>query len=374
MITDPLGLYIHVPFCVRKCKYCDFCSLPIADKSVPDEYIDRLKDEIEAYSEYGKMPLSTIYIGGGTPSILSAEQLEKICSAIKYHFNFDKNIEFTLEANPGTVTREKLLGYRECGVNRISFGLQSIHDTELSALGRIHTFDDFLDSYNIARECGFDNINIDLMYGIPHQTIASFSKTLEKIISLFPEHISVYGLIVEEGTPFYDLKDKLPLPNEGCECDMYYLACGLLKEAGYSHYEISNYARCGYESRHNLKYWRAENYIGIGTSAASYFCGKRYVNSRSVREYLGQTGLNYHTVEEVDRNCQMFEYAMMRLRLSEGFSLEDYKARFGTDFTLGKRSILNKLCERGLIKIDGGRLFLTERGFYVSNAILTEIL
>ena len=374
MITDPIGLYIHIPYCVRKCHYCDFCSLPIGADAVPDFYIERLIDELSSYAEHGKIPVSTVYLGGGTPSLLTPEQMGKITSAAKYHFEFAENIEFTIEANPGTVTEDKLKEYRTLGVNRISLGLQSVHDTELSSLGRIHNFDEFLSSYNTARRCGFDNVSVDLMYGLPGQTLTSFTETLRSVIDLAPEHISVYGLILEEGTRFWQIKDRLPLPNEGTECDMYYLAAGLLREAGYSHYEISNYAKPGFESKHNLKYWRAESYIGVGASAASYFLGKRYVNTHSVGAYISGKGLQYGTEEIPDRAGLMFEYAMMRLRLAEGISFSEYKSRFDTDFLLGKKAIVNKLADCGLVSLSNDRLSLTERGFYVSNAILTEIL
>lgn len=367
MKADAVGLYVHIPFCVRKCNYCDFCSFPEGSFTGREEYIERLCREIASYKDKA-ITVDTVFFGGGTPSLLSREEFEKIVAHIKSSFKITDSCEFTLEANPGTLTRDKLLAYISLGVNRISLGLQSIHENELKFLGRIHTFEDFLEVYRLVRECGISNVNVDLMYGIPEQTLDSFLQTLRTVTALSPEHLSVYGLILEDGTPLYQLHESLPIPTEDTECDMYYAAARLLSECGYSHYEISNYARHGYECRHNLKYWRCEEYIGVGLSAYSYFGGKRFGNPRDRGEYIA--ALRGYS-EKAD---EPYEYVMLALRLAEGFSLEDYKARFGADFLCGREKIIKQLEDAEYVKRQNGRLLLTEKGFYVSNYILTELL
>ena len=376
MGTDALGLYLHIPFCVRKCNYCDFCSFDLSSVTWRERYIDRLCKEISSYVGYKeeRIKLNSIFFGGGTPSLLTPKEFQKICSAIEESFEILPDTEFTVEANPKTLDREKLRAYTECGVNRLSIGLQSIHENELKILGRIHNFDKFLESYNLARECGIDNINVDLMYGIPEQTMESFERTLDRVLALSPDHISLYGLIIEEGTPLYKNIYNLAIPSEDTECDMYYLATEKLRAVGYSHYEISNYAKSGCECRHNLKYWRSEEYIGIGLNAYSYFGGRRYANTDEAEVYLMQICENYDHTERSEPSDKPFEYVMLRLRLSEGFSLRDYEARFGRDFMLHKKEIIERFCKAGYLTFDGDRLALTERGFYVSNSIITELI
>ena len=373
MTTDAIGLYVHIPFCVRKCNYCDFCSFDPAASLWRKDYIPRLCREIRSYSGQG-IKINSIFFGGGTPSLLSPDEFRSICDCIKESFNVLPDTEFTIEANPKTLDGEKLSAFIKCGVNRLSIGLQSIHENELKKLGRIHDFDDFLDSYNLARKCGIENVNIDLMYGIPEQTMKSFDETLDRIIDLEPEHISLYGLIIEEGTPFYNDRSNLALPGEDSECDMYYLAADKLLQNGYSHYEISNYAKPGFYCRHNLKYWRAEEYIGVGLNAYSYFKGRRYANSDEAEVYLTEDCENYDQTSSVDLSDKAFEYVMLRLRLREGFSLLEYKSRFGVDFFARNRDSIERFCKAGYLTLDGDRLALTERGFYVSNSILTELL
>lgn len=374
MATDKLGLYVHIPYCVRKCNYCDFCSFPNSDGDVPEEYLDRLIDEIYSYKAQSRYRLSTIYFGGGTPSLLSPGQMGRIMQTVNDVFDISSSAEVTMEANPGTLDEEKASEYRKLGFNRISIGLQSIHDIEMKKLGRIHNFDEFLTSYNILRTAGFNNINVDLMYGIPHQTLDSFSKTLDTVVRLSPDHISCYGLIVEAGTPFYDERDTLPVPSSDTECDMYYMAAKKLYESGYSHYEISNYSKPGFESKHNMLYWNTDEYIGVGLSAHSYFKGKRSCNTSDIGVYLRQSGICH--IEEVvpDNEDKRYEYAMLNLRLKEGFSLSEYQNLFGISFTEGKGDILSRFSDLGLIDVEDDRIRLTEKGFYVSNAILVEIL
>ena len=373
MTTDKLGLYVHIPFCVRKCNYCDFCSFSLSYVDWREKYIDELCREISSYKDRN-IELDSIFFGGGTPTLLSTDELGKIISVIKDSFSLTPDLEFTVESNPRTVDEEKLSFLASQGVNRLSIGLQSIHENEQKLLGRIHNYQDFLTSYDIARRCGITNINVDLMYGIPEQTIDSFSETLDAVCRLGPEHISVYGLIIEEGTPFYNLQGELRLPSEDSECDMYYLAAKMLSDRGYSHYEISNYARGGYECRHNLKYWRCEEYIGVGLSAYSYFGKKRYGNTTDPKEYSSENCVKYDQIEMIDKASEQYEYVMLRLRLAEGFSLSDYQSRFGADFTKGREHLITKLQSAGYITVLNDRIALTEKGFYISNSILTELI
>ena len=370
MTTDSLGLYVHIPYCVRKCNYCDFCSLPRGSSGVPDEYVARLCREIEGYSDKVSMPLDTVYFGGGTPSLLSKEQMQKIFASIQSSFIISDGAEITFEANPGTLTEDKALAFYNLGFNRVSVGLQSIHEKEMKKLGRIHTYEDFLSCYNSLRKVGFDNISVDLMYGIPYQTKESFAETLRRIIELYPEHISAYGLMIEEGTPFYFERD-LPTPTLDEECDMYDLASDMLAKAGYEHYEISNYAKIGKRSRHNSLYWHFGEYIGVGAAAHSFFMEKRFFNTDDVTAYINGSEKSY--IDEVDVD-HAYEYAMLGLRLKEGISLNDYKSRFGKSFTEGKEAVIERFAAEGLLKLTDERIALTERGFYISNSILIEIL
>ncbi len=373
MTTDARGLYVHIPFCVRKCNYCDFCSFKLSSAHWRERYIERLCQEIESYKGRD-ICIDSIFLGGGTPSLLTPEEISKIVKVIMSSFRILPDTEFTLEANPKTLDEEKLAAYLDLGVNRLSIGLQSIHENELKILGRIHSYEDFLFSYKLARSAGIENINIDLMYGIPEQTVDSFKQTIESVLGLSPEHISLYGLILEEGTPLFERREVIDFPGEDTECDMYYLAAKALAKKGYSHYEISNYAREGRQSRHNLKYWRCREYIGVGLSAYSYFEGRRFGNTSDIEEYLKQSAEQYNRGEPLDKESLAYEYVMLGLRLSEGFSLEEYRARFGRDFLLGREELLDSLIRGGYMKREGGRLSLTESGFYVSNSILTELL
>ncbi len=336
-------------------------------------YVDKLLEEAKGYSVKETEFFDTLYFGGGTPSLLPPPELERLVAGLFDSFNFAKDTEFTVEVNPGTLTERWMKTAARLGVNRVSIGLQSIHENELKFLGRIHTFDDFLDSYNLLREAGFDNISVDLMYGIPEQTTESFRATVEKVASLSPEHISAYGLIVEEGTPFFDMKDTLPIPDEDTEFDMYYLCDELLSAKRYKHYEISNYARVGKESRHNLKYWTDSEYIGLGAAAYSYYGGRRYGNTRSLEEYLANPFTKVD-VTPIDREDEMFEYAMMRLRLSQGIDLPEYYARFGSSFFEGRESKIKRYISLGLMRQEGDSISLTTKGFYLSNSILSDIL
>lgn len=373
MKTKSCGLYVHIPFCVKKCAYCDFCSFISADFSQKTEYIDALCREIDSYAGKG-IVLDTVFFGGGTPSLLSGGEFQKIVSHIRSAFSLADDIEFTIESNPKTITAENLEEYIKAGINRISIGLQSVNEIELSSLGRIHNYSEFLESYNLARKMGVKNINVDLMYGIPEQTKESFLKTLEKVVALSPDHISVYGLILEEGTPLYKSASSYRMPSEDEECDMYYLAADYLGKAGYSHYEISNYAKAGYECRHNLKYWHCDEYIGVGLSAYSYFEGKRYGNTTDRYAYLLAGGGITIYEEPITDEALAYEYVMLGLRLAEGFSLNEYKERFKSDFLCGREETIKRFVDSGYLLVDDDRIFLTEQGFYVSNSIINELI
>ncbi len=374
MITEPIGLYVHIPFCKSKCSYCDFVSFPDATAEYEEKYVDALINEISEYESDKKIPADTVFFGGGTPSVISARSFERIAETIKKIFNILPSAEFTIEANPKTLTEEKLSVYKQTGVNRISFGLQSIREKELKILGRIHNFTDFLDSYNLCAKHGISNINVDLMYSIPEQTSGSFIDTVKAVISLSPKHISAYSLILEEGTRLYKMKDALTFPSEEQECDMYYKAADILKNAGYFHYEISNYALGGYECNHNLKYWENKEYIGLGLAAHSYFGKKRYSNTALFSEYFSEEREKYRQIENIDIKTSAYEYVMTHLRLSRGFSLSDYQEKFGSSFIYGREAVLADLERNGYLSIENGRIALTEKGFYVSNTIITELI
>ena len=367
-------MYLHIPFCLKKCNYCDFCSFPSPTKEEVASYLEALKREILEYKEESLIPIDTLYIGGGTPSLLSVFEFESIVKSIREVFLILPECEFTVEANPKTLTPEKVRAYRELGVNRISIGLQSIHKNEQKILGRVHDYDDFLASYNLCVEGGIKNINVDVMYAIPAQTLSSFEKTLDAVLSLRPNHISAYSLIVEDGTPFGNQRESLGLPNESEELEMYALLIEKLRGAGYSHYEISAYAKDGFLSRHNLRYWHAEEYIGIGLSAYSYYRGVRFGNTKRLDEYLSEDYTKYRTCERLCADDLAFEYAMLHLRLSDGISLSEYESRFGKSFASGKEELIHRLVDEGLVRYEGDRLSLTERGFYVSNELMAILI
>lgn len=377
-----LGLYIHLPFCQKKCNYCDFYSLACINKI--GEYIKAICKQITIESPlYKDYEIETIFIGGGTPSLISPDDFKLLSKTIKNCLNLTQGLEFTIEANPGTLNKEKLLAYKEAGVNRLSIGLQSTNNEELKILGRIHTLKDFENSYKLARECGFDNISVDLMYSLPNQTFYGFKSTLEAVIELSPEHISSYSLKIEDETPFGKIKDKLILPSEDDEYLMYIYMCDALNKHGYLQYEISNFAKKGNESRHNLKYWLSEEYIGIGPSAHSYINGKRYYYEPNLDTYLDslkndilpnkifeQTIENAHSYPQISK---MDEYLMLRLRLASGVSETGFRVEFAKELTKEYPQILSFL-KTGYIKKQGDSYSFTPKGFFVSNYILTEIL
>ena len=379
-----LGIYVHIPFCIRKCLYCDFLS-DTADTNVRKQYIEALINEIDSCplkdvdykSQYS---VDTIFFGGGTPSVLEADQIDEIMKALAFRFDISKTSEITIECNPGTATKKKLEGYKKAGINRISIGLQSANDEELKTLGRIHDYAQFLETFEIARLVGFDNINIDLMSAIPGQSLDSYKDTLLKVISLKPEHISSYSLIIEEGTPFYDMYgDNGPdEPDEDTEREMYYMTERLLNEAGYHRYEISNYSLDGYECRHNSSYWTGTDYIGLGIGAASLIDGIRYSNTSDMYSYMKASlkALEIPTEEyrSLSVNERMEEFMFLGLRMIRGISAKEFKERFGRNIYEVYARPLEKLSKDGLIMINGDNIRLTSQGIDVSNMALANFL
>ena len=366
-----LGIYIHIPFCVRKCAYCDFLSAP-ASAEVMEQYAASLKQEIRECRELAeKYTVSTVFFGGGTPSILPGRTLAGILEELFCLLPAEPDVEITVECNPGTLTEEKLDSYRAAGVNRLSIGLQSADDRELKLLGRIHTFEEFLENYELARKKGFGNLNIDLMSALPGQTREGWLRTLERTAGLEPEHISAYSLIIEEGTPFYGrYREGAPgyseLPDEDTDRLMYEDTKRFLGERGYTRYEISNYARAGFACRHNLSYWDRTDYKGFGIGAASLLDGVRYKNSTELAAYLKED-FSYESVLPLSRKDELEETMFLGLRKMEGVALTaQLQEIYG--------ELLGKLEREGVLAQDRGRIFLTDRGIDVSNYVLSEFL
>ena len=379
----PLELYLHIPFCVRKCEYCDFLSGPASDL-VRSGYVEQLRQEILCQSAYYQgYEAVTVFLGGGTPSLLKEGEIAALMDTVHRCFAVSPEAEITIEANPGTVTMEKLQTYRACGINRISIGLQSADDRELKALGRIHTYGDFLKTYQRVRQAGFANVNVDLMSALPGQTMASWKNTMKKTAMLKPEHISAYSLILEEGTPFYEKYHDHPeaLPGEDEEREMYYAAKAFLKEQGYERYEISNYARRGYACRHNVGYWTGREYLGLGLGASSYIQGCRFRNEPDLQKYsrIRMDGpeadeklhLEMHPLTEKE---QMEEFMFLGLRMMEGVSGSEFLERFGQNMWNVYGDVLKKLEANHLIVVESPRVRLSEFGIDISNYVLSEFL
>ncbi len=404
MQKKELELYIHIPFCVRKCHYCDFLSAP-SDEQTREQYTEALCREIVSYKDMAaEYMVSTVFFGGGTPSLLSVQQFERIIGAIRETFFIDRSealdrfkeahpkmqnskgkkentageTEFTVECNPGTLTKELLSCLKRLGVNRLSIGLQSADEAELKLLGRIHNYEEFLESFRLARAAGFQNINIDLMQALPGQTMQSFCNTLQKVIALQPEHISAYSLIIEENTPFYELygEDSEKLPSEETERDIYKLTQKMLREAGYVQYEISNYAKPGYECRHNCGYWTGTEYLGLGLGASSYIKEVRFEQTDNLKEYLAMR--DYRTGHKEVRNLsteeRMEEFMFLGLRLCKGISKAEFTERFGTSYENVYGEVSARLLQQGLLQENEGCLSLTELGRDLSNRVLAEFL
>lgn len=372
-----LGIYVHIPFCKQKCSYCDFISY--CDKNdLIEKYIKALKQEIEN-SSVNEYEISTIYIGGGTPSYIESKYISEILKTIKQKYNISRNVEITIEVNPGTATKEKLRDYVEAEINRISIGLQSCNNNLLKMIGRIHTYEEFLSTYKLAREVGFKNINVDLMIGLPNQTLDDVKKSLEEISKLNPEHISVYSLIVEEGTPIEKkiANGQLKLPNEELEREEYWEVKKFLESLGYKHYEISNFAKTGYESKHNLNCWEQKEYLGFGAAAHSYMKKTRYSNTENIEKYINQEmqSKQLHMVHEVQKEEeQKKEYMLLELRKIDGVQISSFKNKFGCNPIMEFKNELNKLTQEGLIEIDLDQIKLTEKGIDLANIVWEEFI
>ena len=412
-----LGIYIHIPFCVKKCDYCDFISY--CDKNnLIEEYIEKLKEEITNNLDNKEYTVKTIYIGGGTPSYIDSKYIVDILNIIKEKYDLE-NTEVTIEVNPGTVTETKLLDYKKVGINRLSIGLQETNNDLLKAIGRIHTYEQFLETYKLARKVGFNNINVDLMIGLPGQSIENIKQSLNKIIELNPEHISVYSLILEEGTKLYKKYEEkqIELPDEELERNMYWYVKNTLENAGYNHYEISNFAREGYESKHNSNCWNQEEYIGIGAASHSYINGIRYSNTGELEKYIVgvyrmnqvksdelkiqhatylDVGANsvrntqkeyrntpnhininkeYQTIHEIQTKEDMQkEYMLLGLRKIDGVSIQKFKNKFGQNPIFIFKNELSKLVEEDLLIIDGDNIKLTSNGLDLANLVWEEFV
>ena len=376
-----LGIYVHIPFCMKKCDYCDFVSY--SDKfNMQEEYVKKLIEEIEDNKELLKQnEITTIYIGGGTPSSIKPDLIKNILDKI-YEVSNIKNkdkIEITIEVNPGTTTKNNLQLYRNCGINRISIGLQSTNNNILKSIGRIHNYEQFLDTYNWATEAGFDNINVDLMLGLPNQAIGDLKESLEAITNLKPQpkHISVYSLIVEEGTKI-DKKlnsGKIKLPDEEAERNQYKYTKNYLELNGYKHYEISNFAKEGYESKHNMNCWKQKQYVGFGLAAHSYVNNKRYSNTDNLDEYLNKGSKELKIIhEEQTLEDMKKEYMLLGLRKLDGINISEFKLKFGDNPIYSFRNELQKLVEKELIEIDLDKIKLTNKGLDFANLVWEEFV
>ncbi len=380
-----LAIYIHIPFCVRKCLYCDFLSAPASDET-REQYVQALCREIrEERKSYVNYKIETIFLGGGTPSLLSGEQLDRILGTVFDAYQVADDCEISMEVNPGTVTKEKLKAYKRAGVNRLSIGMQSAVEEELQSLGRIHSSEDAFDTYDLAVKTGFNNINIDLMSAIPGQTIESWKESLKRILDLepAPAHVSAYSLIIEEGTSFFE--NTPTLPDEDTEREMYKITNDILSEAGYLRYEISNYAKPGYACRHNCTYWERGSYAGFGIGAASLVEQVRFSNTRNLKDYLGKYLKNATVAikenrQELSVEEQMEEFMFLGLRMMRGVSAGKFSDLFGKTIEQVYPGIVEKYCRQGLLqKIpeQGSgevRIALTERGIDVSNVIMADFL
>lgn len=396
-----LGIYLHIPFCKKKCDYCDFISFPYSQAiELVEKYIETMEAEIDSY-DLTSYNVTTIYMGGGTPSILPSKEIEKLLNKIKTKLEENKNetkwedIEITIEVNPGTVDKNKLETYKKSGVNRLSIGLQTTNNKLLKQIGRIHTYEEFLNTYQMAKEIGFQNCNVDLMLGLPNQTIQDLKQSLEKILELNPNHISVYSLIVEEGTPIERKlqKGELELPDEDTERQMYWYVKNILELNGYEHYEISNFAKKGKQSKHNLNCWHQKEYIGIGISAHSYLNGVRYCNSSEIDKYIKNINKKEININDIINLCngdtkilkkidevyeineiqsledKKREYMLLGLRKLEGIKISSFKEKFIENPIYVYHKELEKLVSEKLIKVEGDWIKLTNKGLDLANLV-----
>ena len=372
---QPLELYIHIPFCVKKCAYCDFLSGPAGEKE-KEEYVKMLVDEIRNCPDtVQNYRVISIFFGGGTPSLLTGEQIGRLMDTVREIFTLDEDAEITMEMNPGTVTEEKLRKYRQAGVNRLSIGLQSVNDEELRLLGRIHTYEEFREAYHLARANGFSNINVDLISAIPGQTVESWRRTLEQVMALSPEHISAYSLIVEEGTPFWER--DLKLPDEDTEYRMYEDTAAILGEYGFHQYEISNYAKKGLECRHNKGYWQRTDYLGLGLGASSLIDHIRFSNTDNMEEYIKNSRQPEKIrcdMERLSEADEMAEFMFLGLRMTEGVSMDVFEEYFGKKMESIYGDVLKKHLSIGMLEKKESRIYLTRKGIHVSNGVMADFL
>lgn len=375
---DRFGIYVHIPFCKSKCKYCDFISFSCMEGKI-EKYFDVLIKEIESKKDCTNKEITTIYIGGGTPSVPDSKHIVKVINTIKKLFKISKDCEITIEVNPGTVTKEKLIDYKNAGVNRISIGLQSTSNRILNLIGRIHSYEQFLNTYNLAKEVGYNNINIDLMLGIPTQTESELVDSLEKVIKLNPNHISIYSLIVEENTEIQRLIDnkELELPDEATERKMYWKTKKVLEKKGFKQYEISNFAKKGYESKHNLDCWNQEEYIGMGIAAHSYINRKRFSNIDNIDKYIeNENNLEKNIIvnEIQNREEQAKEFMMIGLRKIDGISISEFEKKFRINPLFYFRFEISNLTKKGLIEVDLDKIKLTKKGLDFANIVFEEFV
>lgn len=375
MKDNEIGVYIHIPFCQRKCFYCDFVSYE-QKQDVIETYVNKVIDELEQNIEEVKdRNVTTIYFGGGTPSFINSQYVVRMMEFLTEKYHLDKKIEVTIEVNPGTVTKEKLEDYIKCGINRLSIGLQSTKNELLKKIGRIHTYEQFLNTYHLARSVGFQNINVDLMLALPNQSVEDLVITLEKVIELNPEHISLYSLILEEGTVLCEQIEKgiITIPEEREERQMYWKTKKRLEQNGYVHYEISNFSKAGYESKHNLNCWNQKEYIGIGVAAHSYFNLVRYSNAEQIEEYIkDHTKKIIH--EKQNKNDQAKEFMMLGLRKIQGVKISDFKEKFIQNPVFLFHKELDKLVTKELVEVDDNNIKLTDRGLDFANLVWEEFI
>ena len=374
-----LGLYIHIPFCVTKCKYCDFNSFKI-DLNEKIKYLNYLGEEMKLYKEEIKnREIDSVFVGGGTPSILNENEINILFEKIKENFNIKSNAEITMECNPGTLTLNKLKVMKKSGVNRLSIGLQAVQNHHLKYIGRIHTFEEFEKNYHDAKQMGFDNINIDLMYALPNQSREDWMESLGKVVKLNPTHISAYSLILEENTELFKMyeRDEFNLLDENTDIEMYEYTINYLKSHGYNQYEISNYAKDNFECKHNVLYWKCEEYVGIGASASGYFNGIRYNNICELDNYEkmileGEKPIEWE--EKLSIKDEIEESIFLGLRMNEGIQISDFKEKYNFDFEKEYKNEIEKLSKMELIEIDNNRMKLTQKGREISNSVFVEFI
>ncbi|MGE4215273.1 MAG: radical SAM family heme chaperone HemW [Anaerotignaceae bacterium] len=374
-----LSMYIHIPFCKKKCLYCDFPSFSGCE-NIYEDYVNSLVSELrDNASQYNENEIGTVFIGGGTPTVLPPKQLGKLLDTALNRYNVRSDAEITIEANPGTVNAQVFKELKSMYINRLSFGVQAWQNSLLTSLGRIHSNETFVNNFYEAREAGFKNISCDLMFSLPNQTLSHWEETLEKIMRLNPEHISAYSLIIEEGTPFKEMYDKgtIKATDEALDREMYYLAKEMLKDKGYNQYEISNFAKQGFESRHNIVYWNTKEYLGFGLGAHSYVRGERFHNTYAMADYINAKGNIIklrENIETLSKEEKMEEFMFMGLRMTEGISISEFKKRFNTDVKDIFKDSVQYLIDQKLLYINEDKLALTDKGVDVSNYVFEKFI